>query len=135
MPGREELPTAPREIGRSGTGYKRRHRAEQFLPSLHLSPATADDNKLREKGVRMRGDEPWLLFRNEASGCSDGETAGENPGGLGERHPLPTSAPETVVGRQWVQQGDNQEVPTVGRTTLCLFPMGFRENLGSAVRG
>lgn len=57
----------------------------------------------------MRRDEPWLLYRSEASGCSDGEAAGENPGGLGERHPLPTRAPETAVGRQCVQQGDLTE--------------------------
>lgn len=122
MPWREELPTAPEEVDWSDTGYKRRHRAEQFLPSLRLSPATADDNKLTEKGVRMRGDERWLLCRSEASGCSDGETAGENPVGLGERHPLPTSAPEMVLGRQCIQGGDNREVPTMGNTALCLFP-------------
>lgn len=122
MPGREEFPTAPREVDWSGTGYKRRHRAEQFLPSLHLSPAAADDNKLGEKGVRMRGDEPMLLYRSEASGCSNGETAGESPGGLGETHPLRASAAETVVGRECIQQGHGRELPTVGSTTLCLFP-------------
>lgn len=93
MPGREELPTAPEEVGWSGTGYKRKHRAEQFLPSLHLSPATADDNKLREKGIRMKRDKPWLLYRSQTSGCSNRDTTGEDLVGLGERHPLPTPLP------------------------------------------
>lgn len=116
MPGREELPTAPQEADWSGTGYKRRHRVEQFLPSLHLYPATADDNKLGEKGVRRRGDEPMLLYRSEASGCSDGETAGRTRGAWEKGTPfLP------VLQRHCIQQGHSREVPTVGSTALRLF--------------
>lgn len=66
-------------------------------PSIPPLPDMADDNKPREKGVRRR-DEPWVLCRGEASGCSEGEVAGEKTGGLGARHPLPTCAPEAAGG-------------------------------------
>lgn len=75
-----------------------------------------------------------LLYRSEASGCSDGKTAGENPGVLGERHPLPASAPETVLERQCIQQGHSPEVPTVGSTTLRLC-LGIQRELGGCCWG